>query len=281
MLSIDSGERPAVPTRELTVTKGGAPVGYDAEGSRGDVERLRRRHDGRAGTDEQVWVAVQREWADDPRGQVKLAWFTPATGAWDFVAYPLDPVPAGAIVGVSEITTVDDDTLLVLERDNRQDPNWLPSGPSGSSSAAWLSRWPASPRGAAGGPCPRLEGHGLILLDLVGVAGFEPTAPRSQSECATTLRHTPVHRLVQSAAYATARMPASAHGSRPAEKLAAGRLGPLRRRGVCGRSSMAEPQPSKLAMRVRFPSPAPPTAAQVRGMTHWTWARPVEGRSCP
>jgi hypothetical protein len=27
--------------------------------------------------------------------------------------------------------------------------------------------------------------------DLVGVAGFEPTAPRSQSECATKLRHTP------------------------------------------------------------------------------------------
>jgi hypothetical protein len=29
------------------------------------------------------------------------------------------------------------------------------------------------------------------LPDLVGVAGFEPTAPRSQSECATKLRHTP------------------------------------------------------------------------------------------
>jgi hypothetical protein len=27
--------------------------------------------------------------------------------------------------------------------------------------------------------------------ELVGVAGFEPAAPRSQSECATTLRHTP------------------------------------------------------------------------------------------
>ena len=28
-------------------------------------------------------------------------------------------------------------------------------------------------------------------ITLVGVAGFEPTAPRSQSECATKLRHTP------------------------------------------------------------------------------------------
>ena len=36
------------------------------------------------------------------------------------------------------------------------------------------------------------------------------------------------------------------------------RLGPPRHRGASGRSSMAEPQPSKLAMRVRFPSPAPP-----------------------
>ena len=31
--------------------------------------------------------------------------------------------------------------------------------------------------------------------DLVGVAGFEPTAPRSQSECATKLRHTPSERV--------------------------------------------------------------------------------------
>jgi hypothetical protein len=30
-----------------------------------------------------------------------------------------------------------------------------------------------------------------IRAYLVGVAGFEPTAPRSQSECATKLRHTP------------------------------------------------------------------------------------------
>jgi hypothetical protein len=30
---------------------------------------------------------------------------------------------------------------------------------------------------------------------------------------------------------------------------------------ACGRSSMAEPQPSKLVMRVRFPSPAPPSPA--------------------
>ncbi|MDT7594818.1 MAG: hypothetical protein QOJ06_364 [Pseudonocardiales bacterium] len=39
--------------------------------------------------------------------------------------------------------------------------------------------------------CPREYKIGSYCSDLVGVAGFEPTAPRSQSECATKLRHTP------------------------------------------------------------------------------------------
>ncbi|HVE62706.1 MAG TPA: esterase-like activity of phytase family protein [Mycobacteriales bacterium] len=72
------------------------------------------------GVDERVWVAVQRTWADDQPGTVKLARFTPATGLWDFIAYPLDPAPPDATVGLSEITTVDDGTLLLIERDNRR-----------------------------------------------------------------------------------------------------------------------------------------------------------------
>ena len=44
------------------------------------------------------------------------------------------------------------------------------------------------------------------------------------------------------------------------------RLGHRRSGGVCGRSSMAEPQPSKLAMRVRFPSPAPQTRPRSEGL---------------
>ena len=39
--------------------------------------------------------------------------------------------------------------------------------------------------------CQREHKIGSDASDLVGVAGFEPTAPRSQSECATKLRHTP------------------------------------------------------------------------------------------
>ena len=37
-----------------------------------------------------------------------------------------------------------------------------------------------------------LSGQGSSRAAMVGVAGFEPTAPRSQSECATKLRHTPL-----------------------------------------------------------------------------------------
>ena len=86
---------------------------------------------------------------------------------------------------------------------------------------------------------------GMARSELVGVAGFEPTAPRSQSECATKLRHTPGPS-------------ASVDGCAPPGRYA----GPAAR----GCSSMAEPQPSKLAMRVRFPSPArpPPQADGVR-----------------
>jgi hypothetical protein len=72
------------------------------------------------GASEQVWVAVQREWKGGQAGQVTLARFTPATGEWAFVAYPLDAAPAGAWIGLSEVTAVNDRTLLVLERDNQR-----------------------------------------------------------------------------------------------------------------------------------------------------------------
>ncbi|MEV0678964.1 esterase-like activity of phytase family protein [Actinosynnema sp. NPDC050436] len=72
------------------------------------------------GAGEQVWLAVQREWKADRPGQATLARFTPATGQWAFAAYPLDAAPAGGWVGLSEVTALDDRTLLVLERDNQR-----------------------------------------------------------------------------------------------------------------------------------------------------------------
>lgn len=72
-----------------------------------------------SGATEQVWLAVQREWSADVRGQATLARYTPSTGEWAFVAYPLDAVTTGW-AGLSELTAVDDHTLLVLERDNQR-----------------------------------------------------------------------------------------------------------------------------------------------------------------
>ncbi|SMC51695.1 esterase-like activity of phytase family protein [Kibdelosporangium aridum] len=72
-----------------------------------------------SGAQEQVWLAVQREWKADKPGQATLARFTPATGEWAFAAYPLDAA-AGAWIGLSEVTALNNHTLLILERDNQR-----------------------------------------------------------------------------------------------------------------------------------------------------------------
>ena len=43
-----------------------------------------------AGADETVWLAVQREWKDDPKGLVKLLAYKPADKSWGVVHYPLE-----------------------------------------------------------------------------------------------------------------------------------------------------------------------------------------------
>ena len=71
-------------------------------------------------------------------------------------------------------------------------------GLSGLAGRLWVER----PRGAlpldSQNPAPPAVEPGSDVHHLVGVAGFEPTAPRSQSECATKLRHTPLHLAVRS-----------------------------------------------------------------------------------
>jgi hypothetical protein len=72
--------------------------------------------------DERVWAVIQREWADDPRGFVKIARYEVAAGRWTFARYPLGPVesPAGGVVGLSEITLLPDGrTVAIVERDDR------------------------------------------------------------------------------------------------------------------------------------------------------------------
>ena len=66
-------------------------------------------------------VSLQREWADDPAGLVKLGRYDVAAATWTFAHYPLDPVesPAGGVVGLSELTLLPDGRLAVIERDNQ------------------------------------------------------------------------------------------------------------------------------------------------------------------
>lgn len=70
---------------------------------------------------ERVIVAFQREWMDDPAGQVKLGIYTPSTGEWTFLGYPIaEPSsPNGGWVGLSEITHLGGSRFALIERDNQ------------------------------------------------------------------------------------------------------------------------------------------------------------------
>ncbi|WP_126974866.1 esterase-like activity of phytase family protein [Frigidibacter oleivorans] len=63
-----------------------------------------------------LWMAVQREWGDDPKGQVKLLAYNTDSEEWGAVAYPLEPKGEGWM-GLSEIT-IDGDWVYIVERDN-------------------------------------------------------------------------------------------------------------------------------------------------------------------
>ena len=72
-----------------------------------------------SGASEKVWLAVQREWKDDPKGMAKILSYSPATQVWGVLHYPLESSKAqGGWVGLSEITSVGDDNFVVIERDN-------------------------------------------------------------------------------------------------------------------------------------------------------------------
>ncbi|HEV7257597.1 MAG TPA: esterase-like activity of phytase family protein [Bosea sp. (in: a-proteobacteria)] len=70
------------------------------------------------GADETVWLAVQREWKDDPKGKTKILAYKPSTKSWGALHYPLSTPAAGAWMGLSELTYLGNDTFAVIERDN-------------------------------------------------------------------------------------------------------------------------------------------------------------------
>jgi len=69
-----------------------------------------------------LWMAVQREWKDDPKGMVKLLAYNTAEEKWGAVHYPLDAMAEGAAkgawMGLSDIT-VKGDWVYIVERDNQ------------------------------------------------------------------------------------------------------------------------------------------------------------------
>ncbi|RYE63801.1 MAG: alkaline phosphatase, partial [Oxalobacteraceae bacterium] len=69
-----------------------------------------------SGDDLTLWMAIQREWKDDPKGQVKLLSYKPKSKEWAVVRYPLEKTEKGW-VGLSEITARGD-YLYIIERDN-------------------------------------------------------------------------------------------------------------------------------------------------------------------
>ncbi|MGJ8625175.1 MAG: esterase-like activity of phytase family protein, partial [Yoonia sp.] len=64
-----------------------------------------------------LWMAVQREWADDPADHVKLVAYNIETGDWGAVLYPKAAADTGW-VGLSEIVAHNGD-FYVVERDNQ------------------------------------------------------------------------------------------------------------------------------------------------------------------
>ena len=74
-----------------------------------------------SGDDLTLWMAIQREWKDDPKGTVKLVSYKPKTKEWGAVRYPIEKADAGW-VGLSEITAYGDHVYLI-ERDNQLGDN--------------------------------------------------------------------------------------------------------------------------------------------------------------
>ncbi|WP_027859847.1 esterase-like activity of phytase family protein [Marinobacterium jannaschii] len=64
-----------------------------------------------------LWIAIQRQWKDDPANTVKLVSYNLKTDTWGAVRYPTEAASTGW-VGLSEITAHEDE-VYIIERDNQ------------------------------------------------------------------------------------------------------------------------------------------------------------------
>jgi len=82
------------------------------------AQEIRFGFEGIARVGDVLWMAVQREWRDDPKGHVKLVSYDAKARTWGAVHYPLETPAEGAWMGLSEIT-VHGDWAYIVERDNQ------------------------------------------------------------------------------------------------------------------------------------------------------------------
>jgi hypothetical protein len=91
-----------------------------------DVNERQRRwgYEGVASTgaegSEVLYVVIQREFQNDLEGHARIGRYDVAADEWTFYYYPLEATETGW-VGLSEITAIDDETFLIVERDNQAD----------------------------------------------------------------------------------------------------------------------------------------------------------------
>lgn len=112
-----------------------------------------------------LWMAVQREWADDPANHVKLVSYNLETAEWGAVHYP-KAEPATGWVGLSEIVA-HGDYVYVIERDNQI---------GGAAVTKKVYRIPAAEMVPAplGGPLPVVSKEEVrdLIPDLLALNGY-------------------------------------------------------------------------------------------------------------
>ncbi len=112
-----------------------------------------------------LWMAVQREWADDPANHVKLVSYNIETAEWGAVHYP-KAEPATGWVGLSEIVA-HGDYVYVIERDNQI---------GGAAVTKKIYRIPAAEMVPAplGGPLPVVSKEEVrdLIPDLLALNGY-------------------------------------------------------------------------------------------------------------